>query len=465
MSVPPVSSKRHPAGNPTRRRLLKTAAGTILAAPFLKAGAAKASNEDFDVIIVGAGIAGLAAARYLADLDYSVVVLEAGDRIGGRIRTDWSLGAPFEVGAGWIHGPDKNPISKLAEDIGAQTFVTSDENFQVFSEDGELQHKDAIYGKYKELLGIYEKIDNRFDGDQPLAKAISRVSKKGLKDPVLRWMASAYTEFSTGAPVEDLSAFYFDEDDDFWGKDVVLAGGYDKITDSLAEGLDIRLNTAVETIEYEEGDGAAVYTSDGTFESHFVICTAPLGVLKSKAIEFDPPLPASHQSRIDRIGFGNVTKLALKFEKPFWPVNVQYFGYMGEPKGRWNYFLNYRTFSPENILLGLCVGDYPVVAEEKDDAGMIADCMAALRKMFGSEIPDPVGHLATRWSKDPRTLGAYSYSRVGNKPGDFDGLAKPVADTVLLAGEHTTFAYHGTTHGAYLSGLEAARTIDDELYE
>jgi monoamine oxidase len=465
MSVSPVPRKRRLAGGPTRRRLLKTAAGTLLAAPFLKPGTAQASNDDFDVIIVGAGIAGLAAARYLAALDYSVVVLEASGKTGGRIRTDWTLGAPFEIGAGWIHGPEKNPVSRLAADIGAQTFETNDENFQVFSESGELRPKDTIYAKYQELLRIYKKIDGRFDGDQSLAKAISRVSKKGLKDPVLRWMASAYTEFSTGAPLEDLSAFYFDEDDDFWGKDVVLTGGYDKITDNLADGLDIRLNTVVDAIEYEEGDGAAVYTSTGTFESDFVICTAPLGVLKNKAITFDPPLPASHRSRIDRIGFGNVTKLALKFDDPFWPVDVQYLGYMGEPKGRWNYFLNYRTFSSENILLGLCVGDYPLVAEQMDDAGMIADCMDALRSMFGTGIPDPIGHLATRWSKDPWTLGAYSYSRVGNKPGDFDGLARPVADTVLLAGEHTTFAYHGTTHGAYLSGIAAAQVIDDELAE
>ncbi|MEP3046976.1 MAG: FAD-dependent oxidoreductase [Roseibium sp.] len=449
----------------TRRKFLKTSSSSLLAAPFLTPRTAKAQNDDFDVIVIGAGLSGLAAARYLADLDYSVVVLEANNAMGGRIKTDWQLGAPFEVGAGWIHGPDKNPISKLAKAINAQTFVTADGNFQVFSATGELQSKDLIIKKFKDLQRTYKRIDNSFNGDQSLERAIGRVSKTGLKDPVLRWMASAYTEFSTGAPIEDLSAFYFDEDDDFWGDDVILLEGYDKITASLADGLDMRLNTIVEAVEYEEGDGATVYTSDGPYESDFVICTVPLGALKKEAIEFDPPLPPSYQKSIDTIGFGNVTKLALKFDSPFWPVDTQYFGFMGEEKGRWNYFLNYRTFSSENILLGLCVGDYPLIAEKMSDTDMVSDCMGALRSMFGSDIPDPVDHLETRWSQDRWTLGAYSYPRVGTKPEDFDGLTKPIANTVLLAGEHTTFAYHGTTHGAYLSGLGAAMKIDDDLAE
>lgn len=449
----------------SRRGFIKSTGGSVLAAPFIGTGSAFGQNDDFDVIVIGAGISGIAAARYLADLDYSVVVLEASGKIGGRIKTDWSLDAPFEVGAGWIHGPDRNPISELAAEIDAATFLTDDENFQVYSNTGELQSRKKVVSKFKELRRLYKLIDDRFDHDQSLVDAIARASRQGLKDPMLRWMASAYTEFSTGAPLEDLSAFYFDEDDEFWGEDVILTGGYDKIPLSLADGLDIRLNTAVESVEYEEGDGAAVYTSQGVYESDFVICTVPLGVLKRDMISFDPPLPKSYRSSISKIGFGNVTKLALRFEEAFWPVEIQYFGLMGETKGRWNYFLNYRTFSSENILLGLCVGDYPETAEQMSDSEMISDCMEAVRTMFGKDVTQPTGHLATRWSQDPWTYGAYSYSRVGNQPEDFNRLSKPVANTILFAGEHTDFAFHGTTHGAYLSGIRAAEYLDDELAE
>jgi len=449
----------------SRRDLLKAAAGTSVAVPFLKPTPSKAQSNDVDVIVIGAGIAGLAAAQRLKDLGYAVAVLEATSDIGGRIRTDWSLGAPFEVGAGWIHRPDGNPISRLAADIGAKTIVTPDESYQVFAKDGQAIPASVIEAKYLDLERLYTRIDATFDNDQPLSDAIRRVSKASLQDPVLNWMMSAYTEFSTGAAIEKLSAYYFDEDDEYDGADVILPGGYDQIPRSLADGLDIRLNTAVESIEYEEGEGAAVYTSNGTFESYFVICTVPLGVLKKGAITFDPPLPSAHQKSIDGIGFGSVTKLALKFDQPFWPEDVQYFGYMSEPKGRWNYFVNYRTFSQENILLGVSVGDYPFVAETMSDPDMIADGMAALRAMFGGNVPEPVGHLATRWSEDPYTLGAYSYTAVGNTPADFNRFAAPVANTILFAGEHTTFDFHGTVHGAYLTGLAAANLIEDELAE
>ncbi|MTI06924.1 FAD-dependent oxidoreductase [Roseibium denhamense] len=450
-------------GNATRRQILKIGAGAALALPLTVPRPAKAQNEDFDVIVIGAGISGLAAARRLNELGFSVVVLEATSQVGGRIRTDWSLGAPFEVGAGWIHRPDGNPISRLAADIGAPTAVTPDESFQVFAKDGQAIPASVIEAKYFDLERLYTRIDTTFDKDQPLSDAIRRVSKGSLQDPVLRWMMSAYTEFSTGAPVEKLSAYYFDEDDEYDGADVVLPGGYDQIPKSLADGLDIRRNTLVESIEYEEGNGAAVHTSKATFESSFVICTVPLGVLKKRIITFDPPLPKAHQKSIDEIGFGSVTKLALKFERAFWPEGTQYFGYMSEPKGRWNYFVNYRTISPENILLGVSVGDYPFVAEKMSDADMIADCMSALRAMFGQNTPEPIGHLATRWSEDPHTLGAYSYTAVGNTPADFDRFATPVANTILFAGEHTTFDFHGTVHGAYLSGLAAADRVQRAL--
>lgn len=452
-------------GRATRRQVLKTGAAVALTSPFLNESLAKAQNDDFDVIVIGAGIAGLAAARRLQDLGYAVVVLEATSAVGGRIRTDWSLGAPFEVGAGWIHRPEGNPVSKIADAIDAPTYVTSDESYQVYAQDGAAVSRSTINSKYRDLMRLYKRIDDTFDNDQPLSEAIRRVSKDSLQDPVLRWMMSAYTEFSTGGPIEKLSAYYFDEDDEYDGADVILTKGYDQIPKSLADGMDVRFDTVVEAIEYEEGDGAAVYTSKGSFDSYFVICTVPLGVLKKGMIAFDPPLPKAHQKSINEIGFGSVTKLALKFEQPFWPEDVQYLGYVSEPKGRWNYFLNYRTFSPENILLGVSVGDYPFVAEAMSDPDMISDCMGALRAMFGEDIPAPIGHMATRWSEDPHTYGAYSYSAVGNTPADFDRFATPVANTILFAGEHTTFDFHGTTHGAYLTGLAAATLIEDELAE
>lgn len=448
----------------SRRTLLKSSAA-LAGAALAPVKARAQSVADVDVIVIGAGIAGLAAARALADLDYEVLVLEATDRIGGRLRTDHSLGAPFEIGAGWIHGPEDNPISDLASAVQATTFVTDDDSFQVFDAAGAPIEHATIVEKYNELTDIYQRIDEAFDGDQSLERAIKKIAPASLKDPILRWMHSAYTEFDTGGPIEALSAYYFDEDEAFDGEDVVIAEGYDSILTPLAEGLDIRFNAVVTEVEYEKGDGALVTAGGKAYESSFVICTLPLGVLQAGDVTFTPALPSATRKNIKRQAMGNVSKIAFKFDEAFWPTETQYFGLMSAQKGRWNYWLNYRTFSQENILLGLSVGNYAGEIEAKGEEAMKADALKALGEMFGREIPEPRQTLMTRWSKNPYARGAYTYSPVGIQPKNFTDLTKPIEDVILLAGEHTTFEYHATTHGAYLSGLAAAAKIDDDLAE
>ena len=444
-----------------RRRFLRLAAASALA-PGL-AGRARAADADVDVIVIGAGMAGLTAARHLADLGYEVLVLEAAARIGGRLSTDHSLGAPFELGAGWIHGPRGNPVSALVSAAGGETFVTDDDSLMVISSRGVRQEDDLIARREAQLAALYARIDDTFETDQPLKSAIRRLAPDALADPVTTWMMSAYTEFDAGGPLDQLSAYYFDEDRVFPGADVIVRNGYDRILAPLAAGLDIRLGHAVTSIAYEQGDGATVTAKGREFDADFVVCTCPLGVLQAGDIAFYPPLPRGHRDAIGRIGMGNVTKLALKFARPFWPVGTQYFGLSGTEPGRWASFLNYRTFSAQNILVGFCVGGFAPQAEAMSDTEMVGDAMQALRSMFGADAPDPVATLATRWSHNPWSRGAYSFAKNGATPGDFDRLAEPVAGTLLLAGEHTTFDSHATVHGAHLSGLAAARRIDEDL--
>lgn len=448
-----------------RREFLGFGTGAALTGALSLCGerAATAGSNHFDVIIVGAGMAGLAAGRRLADLGYSTVILEATDRIGGRIQTDWSLGAPFEAGAGWINGPEGNPVSRLARDVGASTYVTDDDSFLLHSAKGEIQSDAIVVARERELERIYLKIDQALERDVSLKRAIGRFSPQTASDPVLQWMASAYTEFDTGAPLNELSALYFDEDFAHGGRDVILTTGYDQILSPLAAGLDIRLNRRADRIDHGKGKRATVVAGEELFEADFVICTAPLGVLKAGDISFSPPLPKNYRSRIELLGMGNVTKIALKFDRAYWPVETQYFGLMGEETGRWNYFLNYRKFSEQNILLGLSVGAAAAVVEKLADQAMAEDAMKAVRTMFGGHVGDPVAYRSTRWSQNPFSRGAYSYTRLGSSPGDYDYLARPVSSKLLLAGEHTLFDHHATVHGAYLSGISAAERIDNEL--
>lgn len=439
----------------SRRQALKLALFGGLAPAIVPARAQERILEPIDVIIIGAGMAGLAAARTLADEGVHVVVLEAASRIGGRIHTDRSLGMPVEVGAGWIHGPRGNPINDLARQAGLQTYATDDDSFLLFSADGQAIADDVLEAAIEKLEAAADYIDDELEGDTSLANAMRLYAPEVLEDPLTRWMLSAYTEFSTGGPLADLSAYYHDEDDVFPGADVILPGGYDAILPQLAAGLDLRLGHHVSTIAHG-ANGVRIATSKGDITARAVICTLPLGVLKAGGVTFDPPLPDTHRRAIERVGVGNVTKFALRFERPFWPQDIQYFGVVSNPPGRWSYMLNTLTHASVPMLMAVSLGDYASQIEAMDEQAALTDVMQVLRGAMGNDIPQPSGHLMSRWSRDPLALGAYSFASVGSTPDDFADLAEPVGNALFFAGEHTNFAYHGTVHGAYLSGIRAA---------
>jgi monoamine oxidase len=446
-----------------RRQFIKAALMASVAAVALPGGGARAQAlAETKVIVVGAGLAGLGAARALADQGAEVVVLEAKPRIGGRLYTDFSMGPPFEVGAGWIHGPSEdNPTKQLADAVDAQTVVTDDANLTIFDGEGEEIDEDGREQIDATWQSVLERVDGELElhDNRSLSQAVKDLA--GLGDEGLVWALSAYTEFSKGAPIENLSAVYHDDDEVFDMPDVVVVTGYDKLLGPLAAGLDIRLSHRANTIAHGE-DGVTVRTDQGDFTGDYVICTVPLGVLKAGTIAFDPPLPDDYRKNIAKLGFGSVTKIALKFEEAFWDVETQYFGIMTQPKGRWNYWVNYRTFSPENIILGLSVGAYAPEADRMSDEEMKADALEVLRDVWGDAVGEPVQMLSTHWSTDPETLGAYAFPTPGCRPNQFDDLAKPIGGRLMFAGEHTIFDYAGTTHGAYMTGLRAAELVVEE---
>jgi monoamine oxidase len=449
-----------------RRQLLKTAllaSGVLTVFPIRQPQAQ--ALRDTKVVVVGAGISGLAAARTLADQGASVVVLEAKAHVGGRLRTDWSLGVPFEVGAGWIHGPSRdNPIKRLADAVGAKTFVTDDDSLTIFDAAGDALPDDRVKKIDTDWERLILRIDEALESDdrRSLRDAIATLAPQALNDPGVLWALSAYTEFSRGGPIEDLSATLHDDDEAFPGADAIVVSGYDKILAPLAAGLDIRLFSPVSAITLA-GDGVVVRTCTGEMAADYVICGVPLGVLKAGQIAFKPALPAAYRRNIADLGFGSVTKIAFEFAAPFWDLKTQYFGTMTAPKGRWNYWLNYRTFSDSNVLLGLSVGAYAPIADRMSDAEMAADALAVLRGVWGTDVGTPLRTLATHWSSDPFTLGAYSYPRPGNRAAQFDDLGESVGDRLFFCGEHTIFDHAGTTHGAYLSGLRAAAQVLEEV--
>lgn len=414
------------------------------------------------IIVIGGGISGLIAANILQNWGAKVLVLEARDQLGGRTRTSMQLGAPFEIGAGWIHGPSPdNPIRQLADRAGSSFFVTNDDNIELYTTDGyEIDEDD-----WDEIEEIWYEVLDELDVESAgsLLNQLNEYDGEIWDDPNIRWIFSAYTEFDYGASLNDISASLIHEMSGFSGDDVILTDGYQKVIDLLAKNIEVRKNTKVNSVLYNDNDRVQIKTNKGIFSGDYAICSVPLGVLKNNSIAFSPELPFQLKSSIDRIGFGTVTKLAIKFTNQFWDTDVQYYGTVAEETGRWPVWLNYKTFSDENILLGFCFGDYALAADKMSDQNLLNDALDVLRNVWEDDVSDVAAIMRTNWLEDPLSFGAYSFPKPDNSEEDFAIFSEPIKGRVFFCGEHTNLRFLATTHGALMSGMRVADQISKEV--
>ncbi|MEO1416850.1 MAG: NAD(P)/FAD-dependent oxidoreductase [Bacteroidota bacterium] len=409
-----------------------------------------------DIIIVGAGIAGLSAAHHLKKKGYEPIVLEAQSQIGGRTQTDRSLGVAFDKGASWIHGPTGNPITTLAQQAGIQIFLTNDENVKVYDQDG-IIYDDVILGRAEVQ---YEQILEEMRGrkKKSFAEVFYQDYPQYKNDRLWTYMLSAYLEFDTGGDIYQLASKGFYDDEEFDGADVIITNGYDRLADYLAQDLDIRLNTQVTEIDYS-GERIAVQTNQGSYSADIVLVAVPLGVLKRSIIQFIPALPKRTQKAIQRLGMGTVNKFLFVWDEIFWDADVQYIGYTPEERGKFNYFLNMTRYLNDAALMTFAYGDYAVTTEQMTDEEITEAVMSHLRNIYGSNIHHPKQMLRTQWNQNPYTYGSYSFAAKGSGSDPYEVFEKPVDKKVFFAGEHTIADYRATVHGAYLSGIREAKKM------
>jgi len=410
------------------------------------------------VVVIGAGISGLAAAKKLKQKGFTVVILEAQEKVGGRIRTDRSLGVAFDEGASWIHGSKGNPITDLAARSGANTFFTDDDNIGVFDIDGTAYSGNVLTNAENQFNDALDAVAKAGMVTQSFEQVFNSLYPAQANNRLWKYMLSAFLEFDTAVDVSKLSSKYFYDDEQFGGEDVIVTNGYDKMTDFLAQGLDVRLNTRVSSVDYSTAK-VKVVANGNVFEADYVIVSVPLSVLKNGAIAFSPALPNDKSTAISKTNMGNVNKFLLVWNTAFWDINRQYIGYTPETKGKFNYFLNVKKFAPINALMTFAFGDYATVTENMSDGSVVDEIMLHLKNIYGSNIPNPNGLLRTKWSQNINAYGAYSYATNGTTTADFDTLAKAVNNRLFFAGEHTSRDYRGTVHGAYLSGIREADKI------
>ena len=430
-------------------------------------------SEDLKILVVGAGISGLGAAKELHDSGYEVTVLEARNRIGGRIYTDRSLGFPLERGANWIHSNklDSNRLMSLKEELGLKTNITvlSPMGFKLFDKDGKaLTLSEEDFEKIEFRIGLIAYIASYIKPSATLEDGINFLKRMGLLSfapnavlqAIIQSVELGAAEDEENIPIGALVSEY--EYMENAGDDEEVFGGFDQFTSHLSKNLDIRLNSPVSKITYSS-DEVEVFANDKTYTPDVVVVTVPLGVLQKNLIEFVPDLPEKKKEAINNISWGSVNKVIFKFPYNFWG-DVENFFIEREDRHAFTTWLSNEVMVNEPVIYSFFSGEFSRKMEKETDDYIIEEAMKSLRVAYGDDIPEPEAYLITRWGMEPYILG--SYSAPGHNQDDLKlrtELANPIQNKIFFAGEATSVLEYAFTHGALNTGLREAKKIK-ELY-
>lgn len=415
------------------------------------------------IVIVGAGISGLAASKRLIEHGHDTTIIEARSRPGGRIWTEKSLGVPVDLGAAWIHGKSGNPIWQICKQNHIETKPTDYAKSCLIDETGKIASeldKFLFSQRANRTLARLGRLASQLRADISVEEAVSMlISEKRMSKPELQFLNRHLIEFQAmnATELKNQSLFaLIKEYSGFRGGDRCFPGGYSQVIERLAKHQDIKYGQIVSSI-VQDKHKVILETQNRIYEADFAIVTLPLGVLKSGKIQFSPPLPDSMKFAIDRIPVGSFNKIAMRFEKVFWPANnlIELIPKNPHPVCQ---ILNWFSYSSQAILIACVAAETSRHLEEMDDEHVQSEILELLFKLFGSAAIEPEKSLITRWGKDEFTLGAYSIATPGACAQDFEALAQKHG-RIFFAGEATSLDGQGTVHGAYNSGVTAASRI------
>lgn len=435
-------------------------------------GATPEETTHADVIVVGAGVSGLTAARLLEAAGQQVILLEARDRVGGRTHTERSDGWVTDMGASWIHGIDDGPVH-----VAAQSFEMAMTEFTVgsFQVDG---RPIAYYGPDGTPLDATQVASFAADihaFDQALARTVAASTPGTSYGEVVEHTLTSFSwgedrgqrvrefmqhrsEEQYGAWIDDLDAHGLD-DDATNGIEVVFPGGFDRLASGLAEGLDVRLGHEVRKVWWSADAGVQLDTAQGTFSAAQAVVTVPVGVLQSDDFTIEPALPAPVTHALDGLRMNAFEKVFLRFPYRFWDDGVYAIRRQGDAATWWHSWYDLTALHGEPTLLTFAAGPCAVETRGWSDQQIADSVLKSLRDIYGDKVPDPSGIRITRWQDDPFTRGSYAYMSVGSRAEEHELLATPIGGVLHLAGEATWTDDPATVTAAMCSGHRAAERV------
>ncbi|MEO9575623.1 MAG: NAD(P)/FAD-dependent oxidoreductase [Tateyamaria sp.] len=402
-----------------------------------------------DVIVIGAGVAGLAAAKSLKAAGLEVTVLEAAAHSGGRCVTDHAtFSQPFDRGGSWLHSATINPLARIAEDEG---FVLHKKDWiptHVHVQGHDLSRNDvAEYASYIERMWPEINVRGASNLD---ATILDCASPSPWRDTALHHISQHLG--GDGDVTSARDSYNYDDAEGDW----LVGGGFGALIQSVHGDVRVQHNCRVQKIDHS-GHGVTVSSTVGTLQARHVIVTVSTGVLASEAIEFNPALAAAKRDAIDQLPNGLLNKIGIEFH-PSWHGATE--GEMVEHQsGDDGYCSILFGFCGSNLAVGFVAGRFADALERDGQGAATEYCMQALRATFGNDITRQIKTTdETAWRANANTLGSYSYAKPGCA-GARPILAEPVADKLFFAGEATMPHTYSTVHGAYLSGQRAAAKV------
>ena len=436
-----------------RRQFLKTSLSTLAFASLPRISFAQ-SNPD--VVVIGAGAAGLSATAELIRRNISVLCIEGMNRIGGRCYTDIStFGAPADLGAHWLHGHKQNEIALFGKEHKDKFKIYKEPDRSVVYDGKKRVNENKLWKIYKKI----EKFRTANSSDEPFMDLLpEKIKKNDWFDTAHK--ASMARDFGEFSSYDDNNNFY----DPGWDSGNALCReGYGTLLAYYRKDIPVKLNTIVNEIKWG-GKGVQVVTNKGTINAKACIVTVSAGVLKAEKIKFTPVLPLRNQEALESVSMTVSNRVLMQLNKKF----------LGKFKSDTNFYIKCDSNgakSPETIAYGLlkmsgtnvCLfgisGQFSKDLENEGSEAMIDFVLNKLKSTFGSKFYEKyfIKAIATGWANNPFTLGGYSGGVPGKSKKRHD-IKFPVGERIFFAGEATARAF-STVHGANRSGIRAATDL------